>query len=70
MTCYQVTIILSLLLPKQRLAYIGKDPVNRLAKQGNLGLFTKIDMLTCENCLARKITRKSFRKSERSEFTL
>lgn len=44
--------------------------MNRLVKQEHLGSFTKIEMPTCENCFARKITRKPFGKAKRVELPL
>lgn len=53
-----------------RLGHIGKDRMNRFAKEGYLGYFTKIEMPTYENCLVGKITRKAFGKTKRFEFQL
>lgn len=44
--------------------------MNRLAKEGLLGSYSKIDLLTCENCLPEKITHKPFGKAKRVEFPL
>jgi len=44
--------------------------MNRLAKERHLCSFTKVEMSTCKNCLAEKITHKSFRKAKRAEFPL
>ena len=41
-----------------------------LANEGYLSSFTKIDMSTCKNYFARKITHKSFEKAKRVEFSL
>ncbi|XP_019261101.1 PREDICTED: uncharacterized protein LOC109239051 [Nicotiana attenuata] len=51
-----------------RLGHIGQDRMNRLANEVHLGSFSKIDMPTCENCLAGKITRKPFGKAKRVVF--
>ena len=40
--------------------------MNRLARENLLGQFTKIDMSTCEYCLADKTTRKPFNKGTRA----
>ncbi|XP_075088370.1 uncharacterized protein LOC142170372 [Nicotiana tabacum] len=53
-----------------RLGHIGKNRMNRWAKEGHLGSFSKIEMTTCENCLAGKITRKPFGKAKRADFPL
>ena len=53
-----------------RLGHIGQDRMNMSEKQGNLGSFTKIGMSACENCLAGKITCKSFGKAKRDKFPL
>ncbi|KAF3638907.1 hypothetical protein FXO37_24173 [Capsicum annuum] len=53
-----------------RLSHIGQDRMNRLAKEGHLGSFSKIEMPTYQNCLAGKITRKPFGKAKRAEFPL
>ena len=44
--------------------------MNRLARENLLGQFTKIDMPTCEYCLAGKIIRKPFGKGTRVEIPL
>ena len=41
-----------------------------LSKEGHLDSFTKIEMSTCEICLARKVTHKLFGKSKRAYFPL
>ena len=44
--------------------------MNRLARETLLGQFTKIDMPTCEYCLAGRTTRKTFEKWIRVEIPL
>ena len=44
--------------------------MNRLVRENLLGQFTKIDMPTCEYCLAGKTTRKPFKKRTRVEIPL
>ena len=44
--------------------------MNRLVRENLLGQFTKIDMSTCEYCLADKTTRKPFNKGTRAEIPL
>ena len=44
--------------------------MNRLVRENLLGQFTKIDMSTCEYCLADKTTRKPFNKVTRAEIPL
>ena len=44
--------------------------MNRLTKGNLLGQFTKIDMPTCEYCLADKTTRKPFEKGIRTKTSL
>ena len=44
--------------------------MNRLARKNLLGQFTKIDMPTCEYCLASKTTRKPFGKLTRVKIPL
>ena len=41
-----------------RLGHIGQERMNRLARENFLGQFIKIDMSTCEYCLANKTTKK------------
>ena len=43
-----------------RLGHIGQQRMNRLAKEGFLGNINKVDLPTCEHCLAGKIARKPF----------
>jgi len=50
-----------------RLGHIGQDRMNRLAREGLLGSFNKIELAICENCLAGKTTRKPFGKGIRAE---
>ena len=44
--------------------------MNRLIREYILGQFIKIDMSTCEYCLAGKTTRKPFEKGTRVEIPL
>ena len=50
-----------------RLGHIGQERMYRLARKGMLGPLTKIEFPICENCLARKITRKPFNKEIRAK---
>ena len=52
--CYHVIIW------HARLGHIGQGRMNRVAGENLLGQFTKIDMLTCEYCLANKTIIKPF----------
>ena len=47
-----------------RLGHIGQDRMNRLAREGLIGSFNKIELPICENCLAGKTTRKPFGKGK------
>jgi len=49
-----------------RLGHIGQDRMSRLAKEGHLDPFSKIEMPTCEG----KITRKPFGKAKRADFSI
>jgi hypothetical protein len=40
-----------------RLGHIGQDRMTRLAREGLLGPFAKVNLPTCEHCLARKLLR-------------
>ena len=53
-----------------RLSHIGQSRMNRLAKEGLLGTLDKIELSTCEHCLAGKTTRKPFGKGTRAESPL
>ena len=53
-----------------RLGHIGQERMNRLAKENLLGQLSKVDMSTCEYCLAGKTTRKPFGKGTRAETPL
>ena len=53
-----------------KLRHIRQERMNRLARENLLGQFTKIDMPTCEYCLASKTTRKPFEKLTRVEIPL
>ena len=44
--------------------------MNRLARKNLLGQFTKIDIPTCEYCLADKTIRKQFGNGTRTETPL
>ena len=70
MACYSSNNDVDVITWHARLGHIGQDRMNRLAKEGHLGSLSKIEMSTCENCLARKITRKPFGKAKRAEFPL
>ena len=45
-----------------RLGHIGQKCTNQLAKEDLLGSLDKVEISTCEHCLAGKIARKPFRK--------
>ena len=49
-----------------RLRYIGRDRMTRLALEGFLRQLTKIDLPTCESCLAGKACHKPFGKAARA----
>ena len=53
-----------------RIRHIRQGIMNRLTKGNLLGQFTKIDMPTCEYCLAGRTTRKTFEKWIRVEIPL
>ena len=44
--------------------------MNRLAKEGFLGPFEKVNLLTCPNCLEGKMARKPFGKAIRAQIPL
>ena len=44
--------------------------MDRLAKEGLLGQIEKVNLSTCENCLAGKMARKPFGKRTRAELPL
>ncbi|KAK2978454.1 hypothetical protein RJ640_023712 [Escallonia rubra] len=46
-----------------RLGHIGQDRMTRLAREGFLGPLTKVNLQTCEACLASKACRKPFGKA-------
>ena len=52
MTCYSSNNDVNVITRHARLGHIGKDLMNMLVKEGHLGCFTKIEMTTCENCIA------------------
>lgn len=53
-----------------KLSHIRQERMNRLAREGLLGLFHKIDFPRREHFLAKKATKKSFEKGTRTEFPL
>uniref|UniRef100_A0A2N9FDK1 Integrase catalytic domain-containing protein n=1 Tax=Fagus sylvatica TaxID=28930 RepID=A0A2N9FDK1_FAGSY len=53
-----------------RLGYIGQDRMTRLAREGLLGPFAKVNLPTCEHCLIGKSTRKPFGKGIRATIPL
>ena len=53
-----------------RLGHIGQNRIDRLVKQGLLPNYDKVDLFTCEHCLAGKATRKPFGKGTRADFPL
>ena len=50
-----------------RLGHIWQERMYRLTRKGMLGPLTKIELPICENCLARKTTKKPFSKGIRAE---
>ena len=52
------------------LGHIGQDRLSRLVKSKLLGSLTKVNLPTCEPCLASKATRKSFGKAHRASAPL
>ncbi|KAK2994002.1 hypothetical protein RJ640_005874 [Escallonia rubra] len=50
----------------ERLDHIGQDRMTRLAREGLLGPLTKVNLQTCEACLAGKACRKPFGKAVRA----
>ena len=50
-----------------RLSHIGQERIYRLVREGLLGLFTKVELSICENCLVEKATRKPFGKGIKAE---
>ncbi|KAK2994180.1 hypothetical protein RJ640_018165 [Escallonia rubra] len=46
-----------------RLGHIGQDRMTRLAREGLLGPLAKVNLQTCEACLAGKACRKPFGKA-------
>uniref|UniRef100_A0A2N9FKV1 Integrase catalytic domain-containing protein n=1 Tax=Fagus sylvatica TaxID=28930 RepID=A0A2N9FKV1_FAGSY len=53
-----------------RLGHIGQDRMTRLAKEGLLGPFAKVNLPTCEHCLVGKSIRKPFGKGIRATVPL
>ena len=53
-----------------RLGNIGQQRMDRLEKEGLLGQIEKVNLSTCENCLAGKMARKPFGKGTRVELPL
>ena len=53
-----------------RLGHIRQERMHRLARQGLLGLLTKVELLIYENCLTGKATRKPFDKGIRLKLPL
>ena len=60
----------NLIIWHARIGHIGQEIMNRLVRETLLGQFSKIDMPTCEYCLAGKTTRKPFEKGTRVEIPL
>ena len=48
------------------LGHIGQSLMNRLAKEGLLGSFNKVELSTCEHCLVGKTTRKPSEKGTKT----
>ena len=53
-----------------RLGYIGQQRMDRLVKEGLLSQIEKVNLSTCENFLAKKMSRKPFGKRTRAELPL
>ena len=53
-----------------RLGHIGQQRMNRLAKAGLLENIEKVELSTCEHCLAGKTARKPFGKAMRANASL
>ena len=53
-----------------RLCHIGQDRMTRLAREGLLGSLAKVNLPTCQDCLAGKATRKPFGKAVRATVPL
>ena len=53
-----------------RLGHIGQQRMNILTREGLLENLTKVDLSTCEHCLAGKTARKPFGKAIRAEIPL
>ena len=49
-----------------RLGHLGRDRMTRLAREGLLGLLTKVDLQLCEPCLVGKACRKPFGITKRA----
>jgi hypothetical protein len=53
-----------------RMGHIGQDRMTRLTREGLLSPLTKVNLPTCEHCLAGKSTRKPFGKGIRATVPL
>lgn len=53
-----------------RLGHIGQDEMTCLGKNGILAPLTKVNLLTCEPCLAKKYARKTYGKVKRASAPL
>ena len=53
-----------------RLGHIGQDRMARLAREGLLGSLSRVNLPTCEPCLAGKACRKPFGKAKRASHVL
>ncbi|KAL0437841.1 UNVERIFIED_CONTAM: Copia protein [Sesamum radiatum] len=53
-----------------RLGHIGQERMTRLAREGLLGSLTKVNLPTCEPCMAEKACRKPFGKAKRATHPL
>ncbi|KAL0282691.1 UNVERIFIED_CONTAM: hypothetical protein Sradi_7254400 [Sesamum radiatum] len=53
-----------------RLGHIGQERITRLAREGLLGSLAKVNLPTCEPCMAGKACRKPFGKAKRATHPL
>ncbi|KAL0461127.1 UNVERIFIED_CONTAM: hypothetical protein Slati_0000300 [Sesamum latifolium] len=53
-----------------RLGHIGQERMTRLAREGLLGSLAKVNLPTCEPCMAGKACRKPFGKAKRATHPL
>ncbi|KAL0457635.1 UNVERIFIED_CONTAM: Retrovirus-related Pol polyprotein from transposon TNT 1-94 [Sesamum latifolium] len=56
--------------PNSILGHIGQERMTRLAREGLLGSLAKVNLPTCEPCMAGKACRKPFGKAKRATHPL